>query len=144
MKIVSIIAVASLAGFALFGCEFKKNISREEIPIIKQSIGAVETAVKARDAAALDTLLAGESEETVYSILGFVYADSAGNVIDSFVGFVDRQIFFRGDAARVDCSVAGPDGPAKDITMTFKKENDVWRIKRMELRKDDPLKEEGE
>ena len=144
MKIISIIAVVALAGLALFGCEFKKNISREEIPIIKQSIGAVETAVKARDAAALDSLLADESEETVYSILGFVYADSAGNVIDSFVGFVDRQIFFRGDAARVDCSVAGPDGPAKDITMTFKKENDVWRIKRMEVRKDDPLKEEGE
>jgi len=93
MKIVSIFAVISLSGLVLFGCEFKKNISREEIPIIKQSIGAVEAAVKARDAAALDTLLAGESEETVYSILGFVYADSTGNVIDSFVGFVDRQIF---------------------------------------------------
>jgi len=27
--------------------------------------------------------------------------------------------------------------------MTFKKENDVWRVKRMELRKDDPLAEDS-
>lgn len=142
MRDFSMIFVVVLAGVVLFGCEFKKNISREEIPIIKQAVGDFEAAVRTKNSVAIDSSLANESDETVNGILGFAYTDSTGNPIDSFVGFTSRQIFFRGDAARVDCSVTGPDGLAKDVTITLKKEDDIWRVKRLERRVDNPLAED--
>ncbi len=139
---ISILIAALIA--ALVGCEFKKNISREEIPIIKQSIGKMETAIRADDDAGLDSLLSGEAAEsgtTARSILDFVYHAGENDTLTEFVGFGDKQIFFRGDAARVDASISGPDGPVADVTITLKKEDDIWRIKQIGPRIDEPLEE---
>lgn len=134
-----------LAAAALFvgSCEFKKNISREEIPIIKQSIAAFENVIAARDTVHLDSLLSTEAAElgmTPAAILDFIYADSLGE----FVGFTGKQIFFRGDAARVDCAITGSDGPGREITITLRKEAEVWLIKKIEDRRDNPLEMEGD
>lgn len=141
MKLLSKPAVALLIVTVMIGCEFKKNTSREEIPIIKESLGAFEAAIKARDALYIDSLLSSEAAEvgtTSASILDFVYADS----LTAFAGFTQKQILFRGDAARVDCTVAGPDGPVREVTITLRKERNIWRIKKLEPRLDDPLKED--
>ena len=141
MKTVTRTAVLVLIVAVIFGCEFKKNTSREEIPIIKQSLGAFEAAIKARDAVYIDSLLSSEAAEagtTSASILAFVYADS----LTAFAGFTEKQIFFRGEAARVDCAITGPEGSVREVTITLRKESKIWRIKKIEPRLDDPLKED--
>jgi hypothetical protein len=139
---ISILAAALIG--AATGCEFKKNISRDEIPIIKKSVGEIETAIRADDAAGLDSLLSNEaarSGTSARSILDFVYHSGPNDTLAEFVGFTDKQIFFRGDAARVDASISGPGGPVADVTITLKKEHDIWRIKKIGPRIDEPLKE---
>lgn len=126
------------------GCEFKKNISRDEIPIIKKSIGEMEAAIRSDDAAGIDSLLSSEAAgigTSARSILDFVYHAGPDDTLSQFVGFTDKQIFFRGDAARVDASISDSTGPVSDVTITLKKEGDVWRIKKIGPRTDEPLKE---
>jgi hypothetical protein len=137
-RIIIILSVLAV----LFGCEFKKNISREEIPIIKESISAFEVVIRARNTVYLDSILSSEARDagmTPESILEFVYGDG----LNEFVGFTHKQIFFRGNAARVDCKITGSGGPTKDVTITLRKESDVWLIKKIESRIDDPLAEDS-
>lgn len=130
---------------AVVGCELKKNISSDEIPIIKKSVGEMEAAIRADDVAGIDSLLSGEASKsgtTARSILDFVYHAGPNDTLPQFVGFTDKQIFFRGDAARVDASISDSAGPVADVTITLKKEKDIWRIKKIGPRVDEPLKEE--
>ena len=125
----------------LFGCEFKKNVSRGELPIIKESIVAFENVLKARSTVYLDSILSSEAAEqgmTPQLIMDFVYSDG----LTEFVGFTQKQIYFRGNAARVDCKVTGPEGPTKDVTITFRKENEVWLLKKIENKIIDPPEED--
>lgn len=127
---------------AIHGCEFKKNISRDEIPNIKETIVALEIAIKARHLTYLDSLLSSDAAEagtTAQSILDFVYSDG----LTEFVGFTEKQIFFRGNAARIDCKITGPDGPTKDVTITMRKQGEVWFVKRIESKVDDALKDDS-
>ena len=131
-----------LAGLALIqGCEFKKSTSRDEIPNIKESIVAFEVAVKARHTDYLDSLMSSDAAEagtTPQSILDFIYSDG----LTEFVGFTHKQIFFRGNAARIDCKTSGPDGPAKDVTITMRKQGEVWLIKKIQERVDNGIKDD--
>jgi len=132
-----------LAGLAvLYGCEFKKNVSRDEIPNIKESIVAFEIAIKARHTVYLDSLLSSDAAEagtTPQSILDFVYSDG----LTEFVGFTQKQILFRGDAARIDCKITGPDGPTKDATITMRQQGQVWLIKKIEPLVVDGIKDDS-
>lgn len=133
-----------LLGLAVFlvtlqGFECKKNISRDEIPIIKESVAALEAVLKVRNTVYLDSLLSSEAAGqgmSADSIMKFVYADG----LSEFVGFTGKQIFFRGDAARIDCNITGPDGPTRDVTLTLRFENGAWLLKKIEPRIDEPLK----
>lgn len=139
---IAILIAAVIAVSA--GCEFKKNISRDEIPIIKKSVGEMEAAIRSDNAAGLDSLLSGEAAESgtsARSILDFVYHAGPDDTLYQFVGFTDKQIFFRGDAARVDASITDSAGPVSDVTITLKKEGDIWRIKKIGPRVDEPLKQ---
>ncbi|MEE9443637.1 MAG: hypothetical protein V3V99_13310 [candidate division Zixibacteria bacterium] len=135
----SLILKIFFAAFILIsipGCQ-EDIVTRDEIPLIKDSITAIENVIKARDPIYLDSLLcseapsAGTSTET---ILDFIYDDD----LSEFIGFTGRQIFYRNDAARIDCSVSGPAGTVKEITITLKKENEVWLLKKIEPRIDNP------
>ncbi len=139
---IGMILAAMIAAAA--GCEMKKNISSNEIPTIKKSIGEMETAIRADNVAGLDSLLSSEaagSGTTARSVLDFVYHAGPNDTLPQFVGFTDKQIFFRGDAARVDASISDSAGPVADVTITLKKEHDVWRIKKIGPRVDEPLEE---
>ena len=128
----------ALVAAAMWGCEFKKNVSSDEIPFIKESVHALEQVIKARSTVYLDSLLSEEAAEqgtTPEGVLDFVYADG----LTEFAGFSQRKIFFRGNAARVDCMITGPEGPVRPVTITLRKENEVWLLKRIEPRRDDPL-----
>jgi hypothetical protein len=143
MRFFVIISISLLVALAATGCEFKKNISRDEIPIIKETIYAFEQVIKARNTVYLDSIFSSEARQLGMSpefVLDFVYSDG----LEEFAGFTNKQILFRGDAARVDGMIAGPDGPTKAVTITLRKENDVWLVKKIEARIDEPLKQDGD
>jgi hypothetical protein len=132
---IGIIAI-NLTLISIVGCQ-NDIVTRDEIPLIKDSMMALENVVKARNTIYLDSLLCSEASSVGTSpetILSFIYDNDTGE----FTGFTGRQIFYRNDAARVDCTVSGSEGPIKEITLTFKKENDVWLLKRIEPRIDNP------
>jgi len=138
MKTFSRLAVILIGLAALYGCEFKKNVSRDEIPNIKESIVAFEVGIKAHHVAYIDSLLSSDAADagtTAQSILDFIYSDS----LTTFTGFTDKEIFFRGDAARVDCKIGGPDGPTRPVTITMRKQGDIWFIKKIEPRVEEPV-----
>lgn len=126
-----------LASFLLLvsaGCERKRQVSEEEIPYIKNSIVALENVIKAHNAILLDSILSSDAAAagtTPEGLLKFVYTDS----LRQFVGFTDKEIVFRGDAARVDCYLTGADGYRRPVTITLRKEGGVWLIKKLESRR---------
>ncbi|MFH1700666.1 MAG: hypothetical protein ABIE07_08785 [Candidatus Zixiibacteriota bacterium] len=142
---IPLFMITLIAGFLLLsftGCQ-NDIVNRDEIPLIKDTVSAIETVIKARNTIYLDSLLCSEASSagtTPESILSFIYDDN----LSEFTGFKGRQIFYRNEAARVDCSVGGPNGPIKEITITLKKENEVWLLKKIEPRIDDsapPIKD---
>jgi len=139
---IGILFIAAIIALAT-GCEFKQNISSKEIPIIKKAIGEMEVEIRADNSAGLDSMLSSEaagSGTSARSILDFVYHAGSNDTLTNFVGFTGKQIFFRGDAARVDASIADSTGPVTEVTITLKKEGDRWLIKALGPRIDEPLK----
>lgn len=117
----------------LSGCEKRRQVAAEEIPYIKNSVVALENVIKAHNSIILDSILSSEATgvgTTAEGMLAFVYTDS----LREFVGFTDKEIVFRGNAARVDCNIAGADGYRRPVTITLRKENKVWLIKKLEPR----------
>jgi hypothetical protein len=136
MKRLSVIIILAAVMAAACGCEFKKNVSRDEIPIIKESVTAFENILKARNLAYLDSILSTDAAEvgtTPESIMEFVYGDG----LTEFVGFSHKQIYFRGNSARIDGKITGPDGPTREVTITMRKHGEVWLLKKIEPRVED-------
>ena len=115
----------------LSACGGREPVSRDELPLIKQSVVALENGIKAHSAHEIDSLLSSEAADmklTPQSILDFIYSNGAM----TFTGFGNKQIVFRADAARVDCIVLAADSLKRPITLTLKKENGIWRLKNIE------------
>lgn len=120
----------------LFGCRQKPELSPDEIPAIKETIKALEQVIRARNAQFVDSLISSDaaaSGTTAQSLFAFVYSDG----LEEFVGFTEKNIVFRGDAARIDCMISSPSGPIRAVTITLHKEDGLWLFKRIERRIDD-------
>jgi hypothetical protein len=113
------------------GCRPKPETSPDEIPAIKATLAALERVIADRNEVYVDTLLsreAGDAGTSSRTLLAFIYA--AG--VEKFAGFGDKRIVFRGDAARVDCTLLGAGGPVRPVVLTLKKEDGVWLFKKIE------------
>lgn len=136
MKDIFWILMAGLLVLAC-GCSRKKELSRNEIPAIKQSIIAFENVIKRNDQSLLDSIISREANKTYMnmdSIEAFIEADTVG----PFSGFAPKTIAFRDDAARCDSYIQGENGQGRAVTITLKKDkDDLWLIKNLELRSDD-------
>lgn len=133
MKRAIAFTAALLLLTTLTGCEQKRQVASEEIPFIKSSLVVLEKIVKAHNGIVLDSILSSDARAagtTAEGMLAFIYDDS----LREFVGFTDKEIVFRGDAARVDCDIAGIDGYRRPVTITLRKEDKVWLIKKLEPR----------
>lgn len=122
----------------LLSCDDQREVSREEIPAIKAGLTALEAAIKTHDFGGLDTLLSPESADagvTARTVMDFVYG-AGGN---EFAGFSDRQFFYRGDAARVDCRLTRATAPAREVTLTLRKNENGWRLKNIGIRTSEAL-----
>jgi hypothetical protein len=120
------------------GCGQKQQMSPDEIPAIKATLKAVEQVVRTRRTTYLDSLFSSDAASvgsSAQKIMAFVY--SAG--VDSFIGFTDKQIAFRGDAARIDCQITGVSGVKRPVTITMRKEDGVWLLKKIEPRVDNGM-----
>ena len=122
-----------LIAFVLSACDRGPKLSRDEIPSIKTSIYALEQVLKAKNTVYLDSILSSEARQVGTSpetMLDFIY----GSGPEEFTGFTSKQIIFRGDAARVDCNINGPDSTLRPVTITLRREEGVWLVKRIENR----------
>ena len=128
-------ALAIVAVVILSGCSGEDLPSRDEIPILRQTVHAVEQAVAAGNRAGLDSLLSvqmldeGQSGD---SLLSFIYGPDRSF---PFYRLGDCQIFYTKDLAVVDCyimdSTQTTDRPIK-LYFTKAKETDVWLLKKFE------------
>ena len=120
------------------GCDRKPQMSPDEIPAIKATLKAVEQVVRTRRTTYLDSLFSSDAASagsSAQKVMAFVY--SAG--VDSFIGFTDKQIAFRGTSARIDCQITGASGVQRPVTITMRKEDGVWLLKKIEPRVDNAL-----
>jgi len=134
-QLYTIAGLLILAAALFWGCQPEKKLSRDELPAIKESLTYMQDVLKAYNTDYLDSILSSDAKDvgtTPESFMNFVYADS----LKEFVGFTHRQIGFRGDVARVDCMIEGPNGPVKPVTITLKKEHGLWLFKKIEDRVD--------
>lgn len=140
---ITISVCMALIAFVLSACDRGPKLSREEIPSIKVSIYALEQVLKAKNTIYLDSLLSSDASQIGTSpetILNFIY----GKGPEEFTGFTGKQIIFRGDAARVDCNINGPDSTLRPVTITLRREEGVWLVKRIENRTGQAFPEKGD
>jgi hypothetical protein len=132
------VIIAGWLAISAAGCAQKQQMSPDEIPAIKATLKAVEQVVRTRRTTYLDSLFSSDAASagsSAQKIMAFVY--SAG--VDSFIGFTDKQIAFRGDAARIDCRITGASGVERPVTITMRREEGVWLLKKIEPRVDNAL-----
>ena len=115
----------------------QKSPPRDQIPVLKARLARVETAVKERNAASVDSLLSSQIRQQgrpVDSLFRFVYgADGTF----PFYRFANYEIVYNRDKARIDCLASDSAGQqTKPVTLTFVLERDRWQLKRWEPRAD--------
>ncbi|MBU0982585.1 MAG: hypothetical protein KKA42_01855 [candidate division Zixibacteria bacterium] len=117
----------------LAGCGAEDLPSRDEIPILRERLFALEQAVKADSRASVDSLLSvkildrGQDSD---SLLRYVYGSDHSF---AFERLGDYHIFYNKKVAVIDCfvmdSTAGHDRPLK---LTFEKVDDLWLLGQFE------------
>jgi len=135
MKMIRLILAAALL-MALVGCERRAKLSPEEIPAIKETVIALEKIIKWRETGLFDSVAVASPAKNAGEVFDFIYRDS----LTEFLGFTQKQIIFRNDRARCDCYIHGSEGPDRPVTITLRKENDIWLFKNIEDRTDEILK----
>jgi hypothetical protein len=118
-----------LAGLLLAGCGKEMSPSREQIPVLRNRIARLQTAVAERDPVLLDSLMAGRPDKRAVlmdSLLTLVYRPDGSF---AFERFGDYEIFYTRHAAIIDCfimdSTAAKHRPLK---LTFVYDNGRWLL----------------
>lgn len=119
---------------AYSGCGDEKLPSRDEIPVLKQSLFALEQGLRTRNLAGLDSLLSvdildiGQDSD---SLLRFAYGP-LGDFPFSRLG--DYDIFFNNELAVINCyimdSTSRHDRPIK---LTYKHDQERWLLNRFQV-----------
>ncbi len=130
------IAVWSIMTILLaLSCSREKNPPRDEISLIKDTMGYFELAVKDKNVGAMDSLLSNDAAGLGYSaqkILSEVYPDSATS---TFYSFGKRSFAYTKDKAAVDCFImADSTDIGRPVSVTLVKSHDKWLIKRFDLK----------
>ena len=128
-----------LTGLALIagGCGEAELPSRDQIPILRQNLYALEQAISARDQAAIDSLLSVEildAGQDSDSLLRFVY----GATDDlPFHRLGDYDIFYSNNIAVINCYIMDSTEQAdRPLRLLFKHDDGLWLLK--EFRVGDP------
>jgi len=121
------------------GCGEEELPSRDEIPVLRQSVAALEQAIASGNPVVLDSLLSvemldlGQSSD---SLLGFVFGPERDF---PFYRLGDCEIFYTKDLAVVDCFVMDSTETAdRPIKLHFKKFNEHWLLRKFEVGESKP------
>ncbi|MFZ5980840.1 MAG: hypothetical protein ACOYVF_09445 [Candidatus Zixiibacteriota bacterium] len=127
--------------FFLVGCDDKAP-SRDHIPVIKQAFSKLETAVKDRNRAALDSLMSVrmlENDQNSDSLLSFIFGPDGSF---AFERFGDYEIFYTNEKARIDCFLMDSTGNrGRPAVFTMILDGEQWLLKRFEPGVTDTLPE---
>ena len=114
----------------LIGCGGEELPSREQIPVLRGKLFALQKGLSERDRSAIDSLLSVDIldiHQDSDSLLRFVYG-SDGNY--SFKQLGDYTIFFSNELAVIDCfvmdSTARRDRP---LRLIYGLDHDLWLLK---------------
>ena len=128
----SIIIIVILSLLVLCGCK-EEPLDRDHIPLLKQSLYALQEAVKSRNRAAVDSLLSVSilsHEQNSDSLLSHVYGPDRDF---AFVQFALGEIVYNRDKARIDCFMVDTTGRKdRPLEFTLVYEHDMWLLKRFE------------
>ncbi|MCP4685945.1 MAG: hypothetical protein GY867_10955 [bacterium] len=126
------LTVAVILG-ALAGCGEEELPSRDEIPILRQRVFALEQAIASGDPLILDSLLSVEILDeglSSDSLLGFVFGPDNDF---PFHRLGDCEIFYTKEVAVVDCHVMDSTETAdRPIKLHFKKFDEIWLLRKFE------------
>ncbi len=127
-----LIALALLP--ALVGCQGDKLPSRDQIPILRQTLGNLERAIASRSTPAIDSLASidlldlGLSSD---SLLGLVYGPHREF---SFVRLGNYEIFYNREMSVIDCEIQDSSNqPGRPIKLYFKLDDKRWLLTRFEV-----------
>ena len=111
-------------------CSSEELPSREQIPILRSRLMALQKGLSERNRSAIDSLLSVDIldvHQDSDSLLRFVYGTDGGS---SFSRLGDYTIFFSDELAVIDCfvmdSTTRHDRP---LRLIYKLDNDLWLVK---------------
>lgn len=138
MKLSSWIALVAVASIVLAACE-KKSPKRDQIPVLKNRLYELQTAVKDRNAAAIDSLLSVKiisKEQSSDSLLSLVYGPGRDFAFERFGNY---NILYTTDKARIECyimdSTSSTDRP---LVLFLAGEDDLWLFTSFEVGAGEP------
>jgi hypothetical protein len=125
----TLLSVIVTGAVLLGGCGGDELPSRDQIPILRQRVYALEESVRTRNRAALDSLLSVDildAHENCDSLLSFVYG-ADGRF--PFAKFGDYTIFFSKDIGVVDCFVMdSTENRDRPLRLMYKLDGKLWLL----------------
>jgi hypothetical protein len=117
----------------LAACGEEELPSRDEIPVLRQCVFALEQAIASGDPLILDSLLSVEildEGQSSDSLLNFVFGSDRDF---PFHRLGDCEIFYTNEVAVVDCYVMDSTETAdRPLKLHFKKFDEQWLLKKFE------------
>jgi len=134
---VSVVLSMSLV-LALACCRGEKLPSRDQIPVLRQTLGNLERALAARSAVAIDSMASVDMVElglSSDSLMGLVYGPERNF---SFVRLGNYEIFYDRERSVIDCEIQDSSkAPGRPIKLYFKLDGKRWLLTRFEVAKRD-------
>ncbi len=119
----------------LLGACAKKNPPRDEIPVIKNLLARLETAIKEENAAAIDSLIMAQSYELGYSSTSILEKIDSHLNGREFFGFGHREFFYTKSEGVVKCAVKADSADSgQPVEIILEKVGETWLIKKFDLK----------
>jgi hypothetical protein len=133
-RILFVFVLIASSGIAIsIGCR-AKNPSRDEIPVIKDLLAKLESNVRDRNVAAIDSLIVADAYPEGYTadkLLADVYPPGIG----SFLTFGNREFYYSRDNGVVNCRIKEDSADTgRVIEFDLVKRGGRWLVEKFELK----------
>lgn len=128
-----ILVLIGISVGAMIGCQREKLPSRDQIPVIRARLQALNEGILQQDRAAIDSLLSVsilDLHEGADSLLRYVYGPDS---LFPFRRLGDYDIFYTEDRAVIDCFIMdSAEDHSRPFKLTFGLEDTLWLLRRFE------------
>jgi len=119
---------------ALCGCGGEELPSRDQIPVLRQNLFALERGIRTRDRAAVDSLLSVDildAGQDADSLFRFVYGP---NDNFPFYRLGDYNIFYGNELAVINCHIMdSTEQHDRPLKLLYKHDEDLWLLKAFQV-----------